>query len=71
MFRLREEALIPSAITNVVIVAYTTTQARLKLYEYLEQGVDYVISSETFHFSRFRFHFSRFRLSKFRVYFFT
>lgn len=32
-----DENLTPSSITNVVIAAYTTAQARLKLYEYLER----------------------------------
>ncbi|XP_025163157.1 uncharacterized protein LOC112590523 [Harpegnathos saltator] len=36
-WRLRQEALVPSSMTNVVIAAYTTAQARLKLYEYLEK----------------------------------
>ena len=36
-WRLRQEAVVPSPITNVVIAAYTTAQARLKLYEYLER----------------------------------
>lgn len=36
-WRLRQEALVPSPITNVVIAAYTTALARLKLYEYLER----------------------------------
>jgi len=36
-WRLRLEALVPSPITNVVIAAYTTALARLKLYEYLER----------------------------------
>ncbi|XP_011859145.1 PREDICTED: uncharacterized protein LOC105556661 [Vollenhovia emeryi] len=35
-WRLREEAVAASPMTNVVIAAYTTAQARLKLYEYLE-----------------------------------
>ncbi|XP_011684670.1 PREDICTED: uncharacterized protein LOC105448009 [Wasmannia auropunctata] len=35
-WRLREEAVTSSPMTNVVIAAYTTAQARLKLYEYLE-----------------------------------
>lgn len=35
-WRLREESVEASPITNVVIAAYTTAQARLKLYEYLE-----------------------------------
>lgn len=35
--RLREEAVVPSPLTNVIIAAYTTAQARLKLYEYLEK----------------------------------
>lgn len=34
-WRMRQEAVVPSPITNV-IAAYTTAQARLKLYEYLE-----------------------------------
>ncbi|XP_070171144.1 uncharacterized protein, partial [Polyergus mexicanus] len=36
-WRLRQEAVTPSPITNVAIAAYTTAQARLKLYEYLER----------------------------------
>ncbi|XP_070156722.1 uncharacterized protein [Polyergus mexicanus] len=36
-WRLRQEAVMPSPITNVAIAAYTTAQARLKLYEYLER----------------------------------
>ncbi|XP_039313511.1 uncharacterized protein LOC120359579 [Solenopsis invicta] len=36
-WRLREEAVVASPITNVVIAAYTTAQARLKLYSYLEK----------------------------------
>ncbi|XP_071581882.1 uncharacterized protein [Temnothorax nylanderi] len=35
-WRLRDEAVVASPLTNVVIAAYTTAQARLKLYEYLE-----------------------------------
>ncbi|XP_015596665.1 uncharacterized protein LOC107268423 [Cephus cinctus] len=31
------ESVIPTAYTNVVIAAYTTAQARLKLYDYLEK----------------------------------
>ncbi|XP_036147283.1 uncharacterized protein LOC118647134 [Monomorium pharaonis] len=36
-WRLREEAVVASPITNVVIAAYTTAQARLVLYSYLEK----------------------------------
>lgn len=36
-WRLREEAIEASPLTSVVIAAYTTAQARLKLYEYLEK----------------------------------
>jgi G:T-mismatch repair DNA endonuclease (very short patch repair protein) len=36
-WQLKDEAIIPSPITNVVIAAYTTAHARLKLYEYLER----------------------------------
>ncbi|XP_036144598.1 uncharacterized protein LOC118646236 [Monomorium pharaonis] len=36
-WRLREEAVVASPITNVVIAAYTTAQARLILYSYLEK----------------------------------
>jgi len=35
-WRLREEAVTSSPLTNVVIAAYTTALARLKLYSYLE-----------------------------------
>ncbi|XP_025073692.1 uncharacterized protein LOC112552506 [Pogonomyrmex barbatus] len=35
-WRLRKEAVVHSPLTNVVIAAYTTAQARLKLYSYLE-----------------------------------
>ncbi|XP_071581363.1 uncharacterized protein [Temnothorax nylanderi] len=35
-WRLQDEAVVASPLTNVVIAAYTTAQARLKLYEYLE-----------------------------------
>lgn len=35
-WRLREETIVASPITNVVIAAYTTAQARLKLYDYLD-----------------------------------
>ncbi|XP_077270142.1 uncharacterized protein LOC143901589 [Temnothorax americanus] len=35
-WRLREEAVVASPLTNVVIAAYTTAQARLKLYDCLE-----------------------------------
>ncbi|XP_070515350.1 uncharacterized protein [Cardiocondyla obscurior] len=35
-WQLREEAIAASPMTNVVIAAYTTAQARLKLYKYLE-----------------------------------
>ncbi|XP_020296498.1 uncharacterized protein LOC109861322, partial [Pseudomyrmex gracilis] len=37
LWQMRDEAVIPSSITNVIIAAYTTAQARLKLYEYLER----------------------------------
>src|SRR5436190_11168643 len=37
LWRLRREAIVPSPITNVVIAVYTTAQARLKLYSYLER----------------------------------
>ena len=33
----KEDFLDTSGITNVVIAAYTTAQARLKLYQYLER----------------------------------
>src|SRR5580765_1759142 len=36
-YRLRQEAVVPSPLTNVVIAAYTTALARLKLYSYLER----------------------------------
>jgi len=36
-WQLRQEAIAASPMTNVVIAAYTTAQARLKLYEYLER----------------------------------
>lgn len=36
-WRLRQEAVAASPMTNVVIAAYTTAHARLKLYEYLEK----------------------------------
>jgi G:T-mismatch repair DNA endonuclease (very short patch repair protein) len=36
-WRLREEAVVSSPMTNVVIAAYTTAHARLKLYNYLEK----------------------------------
>ncbi|EFN88601.1 hypothetical protein EAI_10829, partial [Harpegnathos saltator] len=36
-WQLRQEALVPSSMTNIVKAAYTTAQARLKLYEYLEK----------------------------------
>src|SRR5436190_2172200 len=36
-WRMRREAVTPSPITSVVIAAYTTAQARLKLYTYLER----------------------------------
>ncbi|XP_024944125.1 uncharacterized protein LOC112494866 [Cephus cinctus] len=35
--RSTSESVIPTAYTNVVIAAYTTAQARLKLYDYLEK----------------------------------
>jgi len=38
----------PSPITNVIIAAYTTAQAHLKLYEYLERlGKGYYIAIQT------------------------
>nr|XP_012222209.1 PREDICTED: uncharacterized protein LOC105672077 [Linepithema humile] len=36
-WRLREEADVPSPLTNVVLAAYTTALARLVLYKYLER----------------------------------
>ena len=36
-WRLREEAVVPSPLTNVVIAAYTTAHARMVLYNYLEK----------------------------------
>jgi len=36
-WRNKEEFVKPSGRTNVILAAYTTTQARLKLYSYLEQ----------------------------------
>ncbi|KAL6417053.1 hypothetical protein ACFW04_013026 [Cataglyphis niger] len=36
-WRLRQEAVVSSPLTNVVIAAYTTAQARLTLYSYLER----------------------------------
>ena len=36
-WRLREEAVVPSPLTNVVIAAYTTAHARMVLYSYLEK----------------------------------
>ncbi|KYN18723.1 putative DNA polymerase [Trachymyrmex cornetzi] len=36
-WRLRREAVVPSPINTVAIAAFTTAQARLKLYEYLEK----------------------------------
>ncbi|XP_023312382.1 uncharacterized protein LOC111692561 [Anoplophora glabripennis] len=43
----REEAYDPLATVNVVIAAYVTTQARLKLYSYLEQLGDRVLYYDT------------------------
>ena len=42
-----DENLMPSALTNVVIAVYTTTQARLKLYEYLERLGDRALYCDT------------------------
>ena len=36
-WKYRDDFIEPSVKTNVVLAAYTTTQARLKLYSYLEQ----------------------------------
>ncbi|KAL6433562.1 hypothetical protein ACFW04_006565 [Cataglyphis niger] len=36
-WQMRQDAVVPSPLTNVVIAAYTTTQACLKLYSYLER----------------------------------
>ena len=40
-WKFKEEFVETSRRTNVVIAAYTTTQARLKLYTYLESGMSW------------------------------
>ncbi|XP_072763722.1 uncharacterized protein [Anoplolepis gracilipes] len=45
--QMRQEAIVPSPLTNVVIAAYTTAQARLKLYGYLEKLESRVLYYDT------------------------
>ncbi|KAJ8677574.1 hypothetical protein QAD02_013361 [Eretmocerus hayati] len=46
-WRCRKEAVIPAPHTNVVIAAYTTAQARLVLYNYLERLGDRILYADT------------------------
>ncbi|XP_020297948.1 uncharacterized protein LOC109862333 [Pseudomyrmex gracilis] len=46
-WRMRDKAVVPSPITNVIIAVYTTAQARLRLYEYLERLGERVLYYDT------------------------